>query len=89
MDLGLGGRTALVSGGSKGIGRAAASALAAEGVGITLVARNPEGLAAAAASIRARSQVPVATIAADLSRQEEVERVAASVATPDILVNNA
>jgi NAD(P)-dependent dehydrogenase (short-subunit alcohol dehydrogenase family) len=89
MDLGLGGKTALISGGSKGIGRAAAAALAAEGVGVTLVARSPEGLAAAAAEIRARFQDPVATIAADLSRQDEVERVAAAVPTPDILVNNA
>ncbi len=89
MDLGLGGKTALISGGSRGIGRAAAAALAAEGVGVTLVARSPDGLAAAAAALRARSQVPIATIAADLSRQEEVERVAAAVPTPDILVNNA
>ncbi len=89
MDLGLGGKTALVTGGSKGIGRASASMLAAEGVAITLIARNPESLAAAQAMIRDRSQVPVEAIAADLSRQEEVERVAALVPTPDILVNNA
>lgn len=89
MDLGLGGRTALVTGGSKGIGRAAATALAAEGVAVTLVARHREGLEAAAAAIRARAQGPLAIIAADLSREEEVARVAAAVPTPDILVNNA
>jgi NAD(P)-dependent dehydrogenase (short-subunit alcohol dehydrogenase family) len=89
MDLGLAGKTALVTGGSKGIGHAAAQALAAEGAAVTLVARTPAGLAAAAEAIRAKSQVPVATMAADLSREEEVERVAASLPTPDILVNNA
>jgi NAD(P)-dependent dehydrogenase (short-subunit alcohol dehydrogenase family) len=89
MDLGLAGKTALITGGSKGIGRAAAAALAAEGAAITLVARNREALAAAADAIRAQSQGPVATIPADLSRQDEVERVAAALPAPDILVNNA
>lgn len=89
MDLELGGKSALITGGSKGIGRAAAAALAAEGCAVTLVARGEAALSAAADAIRAHAQVPVATISADLSRQDEVERVAAHIPTPDILVNNA
>ncbi len=89
MELGLGGREALITGGSKGIGRAAAAALAAEGVSVTLVARSAGPLDEAAAAVRASAQVGVRTIAADLSRQDEVERVAAVAPAPDILVNNA
>ncbi|MGH7049709.1 MAG: SDR family NAD(P)-dependent oxidoreductase [Acetobacteraceae bacterium] len=89
MELGLGGRHALITGGSKGIGRAAAAALASEGVSVTLVARSAGRLGEAAAAIRASAQVGVRTIVADLSRQDEVERVAADTPAPDILVNNA
>ncbi|MGH7120947.1 MAG: short-chain dehydrogenase/reductase [Acetobacteraceae bacterium] len=89
MDLGLAGKAALISGGSKGIGRAAAAALAAEGVAVTLVARSLGPLGEAAQALRSSAQVPVGTLPADLSRQDEVERIAASVPTPDILVNNA
>ncbi len=89
MDLGLAGKTALVTGGSKGIGRAAAAALAAEGVALTLIARSAGPLGEAAEAIRSTAQVPIRTIAADLSRQDELEQLAAAVPTPDILVNNA
>lgn len=89
MDLLLRGKHALITGGSKGIGRASAEILAEEGVDVTLVARDPGILEETAAAIRGRWQVKVATIAADLSRQEEVERVAQEAGAPDILVNNA
>ena len=77
MDLFLAGKHALITGGSKGIGRATAELLAEEGVDVTLVARDPAALAQAADAVRARRQVKVVTIAADLSREEEVLRVAA------------
>ncbi|UOM35553.1 short-chain dehydrogenase/reductase [Acuticoccus sp. I52.16.1] len=87
MDLGLSGRTALVTGGSKGIGLATGRCLAAEGVDVTLVARSADVLAAAAAGIAGPGKV--ATLAADLADEAERRRVVEAVGPVDILVNNA
>jgi NAD(P)-dependent dehydrogenase (short-subunit alcohol dehydrogenase family) len=89
MDLQLSGRRALITGGSKGIGRATAEVLAEEGVDVVLVARDAAVLAEAADAVRAKRQVNVTTIAADLSRETEVQRVAREADAVDILVNNA
>jgi NAD(P)-dependent dehydrogenase (short-subunit alcohol dehydrogenase family) len=89
MDLNLSGKRALVTGASKGIGRAAAMRLAEEGCDLVLVARTQSALEEAAAEIRTRRQVSAQVIAADLSRQAEIERVAAETGEIDILVNNA
>ena len=89
MDLKLSGKRALVTGGSKGIGRASAMSLAAEGVDLLLAARDPATLAQAAEMIRGRHQVRVETVAADLSQTAEVERLASTAGAIDILVNNA
>ena len=89
MDLNLGGKRALVTGASKGIGRAVANALAAEGCDLVLVARTKADLDAAADAIRGNAQVNVETCVADLSTSPDQQRVADSFADVDIVVNNA
>ena len=89
MDLKLAGKHALITGGSKGIGRAAAMVLAEEGCDVTLVARDAATLEDAAGAIRSRRQVTVRVIPADLSSDAAVRRVAEQAGEVDILVNNA
>ncbi|HXX46332.1 MAG TPA: short-chain dehydrogenase/reductase [Candidatus Acidoferrales bacterium] len=89
MDLQLSGKLALVTGASKGIGRATAAVLAQEGCDLVMISRDPTTLNAAADAIRLRSSVSVRTIPADLSKQDSIERVAAEIPELDILVNNA
>lgn len=89
MDFGISGRHAIVTGGSRGMGRAAALALAGEGVDLTLLARTPEPLEAAAADIRARTGARVTTVAGDITTVEGRAAVLDACPKPDILVNNA
>ena len=89
MELGLRGRTAVVTGASKGIGLAVAEALAAEGCNLHLVARSREALQRNAQAIRHDHGVDVQFHAFDLSRSESIAPLQAATGTPDILVNNA
>jgi NAD(P)-dependent dehydrogenase (short-subunit alcohol dehydrogenase family) len=89
MDLKIAGKTALITGGSKGIGRATAEVLAAEGCNVILVSRGAENLAAAKAAIAQQSNVRVDTVTADLSDSRNVDRLARDYPDIDILVNNA
>ncbi len=89
MDLNLRGRTALVTGGSKGIGLAIAKSLAAEGCHLHLAARTASELDKVADEIRARHAVAVTTHPADLADGAQVRRVAAACREVDILVNSA
>jgi len=88
MDLNLGGKRALVTGGSKGIGLAAARTLAAEGCAVTIVARDADMLAAAAAQLRAGG-AEVGTIIGDLAGEGGIADVVERCGPLDILVNNA
>jgi 3-oxoacyl-[acyl-carrier protein] reductase len=88
MDLKLSGRTALVTGSSKGIGLSVAQWFAREGVHVCLVARSADRLEQEAAAIRATG-VTVRTLAADLADGAARARVIAAFPDVDILVNNA
>ncbi|MFY9769354.1 MAG: short-chain dehydrogenase/reductase [Xanthobacteraceae bacterium] len=89
MDLQLVGKSALITGASKGIGRAAADQLAHEGCNLILVSRTAADLAAAKESIAGKSKVQIDTVAADLSQSNSVDRLARDFPNVDILVNNA
>jgi NAD(P)-dependent dehydrogenase (short-subunit alcohol dehydrogenase family) len=89
MELNLRGRTALVTGASKGIGRAAAEALAEEGVNVILVSRTQADLDAARERIAARCNVRVEVHAFDIANSANVDRLAELHPEIDILVNNA
>ena len=94
MDLGLSGRVALITGGSRGIGKAIALALAQEGCDISTCARGGDDLETAAAEIRAKANgAAVLAVRADIGNPADVKQfVAASVGRfgrVDILVNNA
>src|SRR5882762_306714 len=89
MELGLRGRKALVTGASKGIGRACAEVLAEEGCDVVLVSRTAADLEAARAAIVAKHNVAVRFYPLDLSDSGNVDNLAAECADIDILVNNA
>lgn len=91
MDLGLAGKAVLITGGSRGIGRAIAHAFADEGAHLAICARGVEQLEATAAELRAKG-VTVVPVAADVRKTEDVERFVATAAEQlgrvDVLVNN-
>jgi 3-oxoacyl-[acyl-carrier protein] reductase len=89
MELNLRGQTALITGASKGIGRASAEVLAEEGVNIILVSRTQADLDAVRDSIAARWNVRAEVHAYDVSDSRNVDRLVAEHAGIDILVNNA
>ncbi len=89
MDLGIKGRSALVCGASKGLGRGCALALAQEGVALTIVARGAEELEKTAEAIRAETGVVVTAVAADITRPEGRAQALAAAGAIDILVTNA
>jgi NAD(P)-dependent dehydrogenase (short-subunit alcohol dehydrogenase family) len=85
MDLGLKGKSVLITGGSKGIGFACAKAFAAEGCRVQLAARDKERLAQAAKTLGG----DVKTHAVDLRDTAALKRLAEECAAVDILINNA
>ncbi len=89
MDLGLQGKTAIVCAASRGLGRACARSLAANGVQVTIAARTPGPLEETTAEIRRDFGVEAAAVAADITTPEGRELTLAACPRPDILVNNA
>ncbi|CDN58024.1 Short-chain dehydrogenase/reductase SDR (plasmid) [Neorhizobium galegae bv. officinalis bv. officinalis str. HAMBI 1141] len=89
MDLGISGRNAIVTGASRGMGKAAAMALARENVDLAIIARTPETLQATAAEIRAATGARVTAVVGDITTLAGREAVLSVCPKPDILVNNA
>jgi len=89
MDLGLKGRKAIVCAASRGLGRACAEALAAEGVDLVLNARTAEALQQTAAEIAQKYGVSALAVPGDIATDAGRAKLLAACAAPDILVNNA
>jgi NAD(P)-dependent dehydrogenase (short-subunit alcohol dehydrogenase family) len=92
MDLRLQGKHAIVTGGSRGIGKAIARELAREGVDVAIVARNKGDLEATARELAAETNRRVVPLAADVTSKEQVDRMVAEAAQQlgglHILVNS-
>ena len=89
MDLQLKGRTALVTGGSRGIGFGVAQQFAAEGCNLHLASRSAADLETARSKITAAHPVKVTCHALDLAVAENTDRLARECGDIDILINNA
>jgi 3-oxoacyl-[acyl-carrier protein] reductase len=89
MELGLSGRSVLVTGGSQGIGFAVAGAFLAEGCKVVIAARDPARLAAAVERLARAAPGRIDGKAIDLSQRGAPEALAAAFPDTDILVNNA
>lgn len=89
MDFGIRGRKALLSGASRGLGKACAMALAQEGVDITIVARTRDIVERTADEIRKAAGVTVTAVAGDIATAEGRAAALRACPEPDILVNNA
>ncbi len=92
MDLGLQGKHAIVTGGSRGIGKAIARELAREGVDVAIVARNKDALEATARELAAETTRRILPHAADVSSKDQVDPMVAEAAQAlggvHILVNS-
>jgi 3-oxoacyl-[acyl-carrier protein] reductase len=89
MDLGIAGKTAIVCGGSAGLGRGAAAALAKDGVTVFIAARDEERLKRAAREIASDTNGAVHTVVADVTTDAGRDAVLSACPKPDILINNA
>jgi 3-oxoacyl-[acyl-carrier protein] reductase len=88
MDLGISGRRAIVCASSKGLGRACAEALLAEGVRVVINGRDPERLARTAEELRVNFRPEVIAVVADVTTSGGRNALLAACPDPDILVNN-
>jgi 3-oxoacyl-[acyl-carrier protein] reductase len=92
MDLGLRGKVALVTGASKGMGKACAMGLAAEGARVAMCARNEGDLKAAVEEVKATTKAEVMGLATDVTKIDQVRalvgRVKDTFGSPDVLIAN-
>lgn len=88
MDLGIAGRTAIVCASSKGLGRACAMALAAEGCTVVVNGRDGQRLEVTAAEIRQATGADVIAVVGDVATVEGQAALLKAAPNPDILVNN-
>src|ERR1035437_984925 len=93
MDIRLNGRTAVITGGSKGLGLAMATRFAASGADVAILARRPDALEEARAAIASTAGGRVEAVPCDVSKADQVqqayEAVMARLGRIDIVVNNA
>ena len=89
MDMGIVGKTALICGSSKGLGRGCAEALAAEGVNLIINARTVLELEETAEDIRKAYAVEVKTVACDVTTIDGRSKILNTIKKLDILVTNA
>lgn len=93
MDLGLRGRVAIVTGGSRGVGRACAAALLAEGARVAVASKDPDRLESARAALARETGGEVVAVPTDLGRDEAaralVSRTLEAFGRLDIVVNAA
>ena len=93
MDITLTGRSAIITGGSKGLGLAMATRFAAEGADVAIVAREQKAIGEAVTAIRKTAKAKVAGISADIGKAAEVQRAydeaMRAFGRLDIVINNA
>ena len=93
MDLELRGKTAIVSAGSKGLGKAIALGLAQEGARVAICSRNPDNLSQAAQEILAKTGSEVLAVPVDVTKPDAITNFVNTIVQRqgkiDILVNNA
>jgi 3-oxoacyl-[acyl-carrier protein] reductase len=93
MDIRLDGKSAVITGGSKGLGLAMAEKFASSGADVTILARNPDTLAQAKQQIQANSKGKVTAVSCDVSKAADIrkayDQVMSELGKIDILVNNA
>ena len=93
MEIRLDGRTAVITGGSKGLGLAMATRFAASGADVAILARRPDALEQARAAIAATARGRIETVPCDVAKADDVQRafdaVMARLGRIDIVVNNA
>ena len=93
MEMGLKGKVALITGGSDGIGKAAAKSMSAEGDKVVICARNQDMIDEAADEIRGATGGEVLAVSADMTQPDQIkslfDKVIETYGRIDILVNNA